>query len=690
MQFNYQIALTNVAFDNSYNNVLRFATRSEQEAYFDTNTLFLNKEFINFNATNLLTTNIVYDIGPDESIQKMLNCNYCIVKDSSPSKTLNYYYYFITNAVYLNDKQISVALELDVINTYYIDLQFSDCLIEKGHLNRVVENEDGTVSFDGTVDSKLFEREDIRNVAKRLTKRTTLGLYDTSNEIGAWLANNVSNWIYIYWDVLHDYNWLKLDSTKQVTSSKAREFVTMTKNGVLPSNICLFAYPIYKSNKIIKFNANNGFTNNIAWGDWTSVLDRTYSQTALQKFANITGNDGYSYIFTTKTSIVPPFNTIPSKIDYTIDNQGNLVINANVSASGAIFNPLLSGLGTGDAETKGVGTDLAVTGKEYASTISLIKSQNTNIIIDYTIDKMLNFAKNEIVNANKSIKFNPKLLASDYFNIRISDNTENGFDYDVQKLNKTNLKIGVVESLTPDIAKRYIRIVDNNGVYIKDTEENLTGFLNSNDNSILMPTSAYQSMLANNKNYFLQNSINRQFNLAQGLASGGLALASGAMSKNPLALIGGAITGVNVAANYAKDVISQNLTVDNLQNAPSAIVAAKGNATFENMYSANGVIVEEYDILPNEKQMINDFMCQYGFTVNRLDNPKNYDNIRHFYNYVRASLENITSNLLLSNAVRAKIKEIYANGVRFWNVFNNQTPSFNYNKENYERWLNNE
>ena len=36
----YQIALTNVNFDDTYNNVLLFDSREIQEAYFKVNTLF--------------------------------------------------------------------------------------------------------------------------------------------------------------------------------------------------------------------------------------------------------------------------------------------------------------------------------------------------------------------------------------------------------------------------------------------------------------------------------------------------------------------------------------------------------------------------------------------------------------------------------------------------------------------------
>ena len=85
--------------------------------------------------------------------------------------------------------------------------------------------------------------------------------------------------------------------------------------------------------------------------------------------------------------------------------------------------------------------------------------------------------------------------------------------------------------------------------------------------------------------------------------------------------------------------------------------------------------------------MVNDVMFKNGFTVNRIGNVKDYLNIRKYFNYVRARLENITSTLQLNNNVREKFKMIFANGVRFWNITDKM---FEYKKENYERWLENE
>ena len=76
-------------------------------------------------------------------------------------------------------------------------------------------------------------------------------------------------------------------------------------------------------------------------------------------------------------------------------------------------------------------------------------------------------------------------------------------------------------------------------------------------------------------------------------------------------------------------------------------------------------------------------MHRYGFTYNQIDNIKNVDNIRVYFNYIKADVENIIG-INLSNTIKNKIREIFRNGIRLWN---NTSEIFKYDKENYERWL---
>lgn len=660
MELNYQITLTSVPFDNSYKNVLRFDTRSEQEAYFQTNTLFSNSPRVNFNVGSLYATNIVYDGAENESIGELLNKNYCIIKDNRENRKYDFYYYFVTNAIQDCDNRIKLSLELDIFQTYYIDLNFGDSVIYKAHLNRFIDNGDGTISFDGTETSKLFEREDIKNVSKRMKKREKVSIFDSGKtEIDNWLNENVIGWIYAYVEQ-RKYKFKTIEEfgtqppteyEKEIYSLDIATFEEEAKDGVgIYNPFSCLAFPILKENQLIKFADKDQTNKYVSLGSG-----------AFRQFIALNGVD---YIYSLKFSTTPPFNKIIDEAEI-VENAINgttLVIKGRLSDNGIWFN-------TGNSIVARESAICLVVQPPYFET-------KYNNDIEYT------FRKEDIIGANKNPKFNPKLLNGDYRSLKLSDSTENGFEYDLQKLNKNDLKIKLTEPFLPDITKKYIRFSNLNGMYIEETSQNLTGFVTQNDNSLSLTNDQFKSMLANNKNFFLQNSINRRFGLTQGLISSGVAIAGGI--GNPLQTTIGVIGGLRSIAEATKSIINENLTIDNLQNAPDIVNLAKGNSIFENMYSKNGIIIEEWDLIDNEKEMINDYMCLYGFTYNRVDNVKNVDNIRKFYNFVRADIETI-NGATISETVHQKFRQCFANGVRFWNV-----DTFNYNKENYERWLENE
>ena len=680
VSLDYQLALTSVPFDNTYRNVLRFDTRQEQEAHFKNNVLFLNRPKVNFNTGALIQTNVVYDCLPTDDLNTLLNQNYLIVKDNSKNAKLNYYYYFVTNATQLAGERIQMAIELDIFQTYYIDLNFTNCLINKAHLNRFIDNQDGTVSFDGRPESLLFSREEIQNVAKRLTKRTSVSLYPDT-ELGNWFKANVLGWLYLYLDPTHEFTFQNIKINAETYTQKLPKIVNTTKvnnNGtaIVPSNICVLCFPILSQNHAIILESTGN--PNMIWGN--GIFPDDAVKPILDIFTD--NNNGYAYVYSIKFSAFPPITNY--NVDYSIDSTYLHIQNCE-KFNETYINPLLPYNKIWQEGINSVGNSLCIGQTRFylqsagPSLIcySLITANSSRIQCSYICNKQLIFNKNEIVGENKDPKFNPKLLNSDYFDISISDHTENGFKYDFQKLNKTALDIEYTEPLTPDFTKKYIRFKNLNGVYINETSQNLTGFINTNDATLLMPTSAYQNMIAGNKNFFLQNSISRGFNAASGIAN----VFTQAITGNIFGAIG---TAIGTGANYAQSKINQDLTIDNMQNAPANIEQAKGNIIFETAYSPVGVIVEEHDILDAEKQQINDYMCLYGYSFNRVGNIKDYDNIRKFYNYIRADIEQI-DGLPISNAVHDKFIQIFRNGVRMWN-----TDTFDYSKENYERWLENE
>lgn len=744
----YYMALIDNPFDSTTENTLYFETEEKQREYYqakidnDIRIGGVGCQFVRIKAPNLSSidiTNQVYEIPlnngePIYDVLSVTNKNYAIIKVKK-GEDEQWFYYYVSNQNIGGQNQVMFDLKLDSIQTYYIGdkLQFGDCLIERGHENRWIDNGDGTVSFDGTVDSRLFEREDIQNVAKRLTKRTKVGMVhsgmfpnlsaDKAQEVTDWLNENVMGWVYIYcvpkgtvlkpgtsWidNSVTTYNILDVYGNSKTVGFPETQVYSVGYQTIgkyhIPTNVSVLCYPIVKSTRAIRFVAptedpvaSGKYT--VYWGERkSSLIEYEDEATILSKFADM--NNGYLKFLSVQFSYISPLQTMDKLNDdnVVIDSKGLTITTTIRKPTGdqyfdTIDNIMIPNNLTYSWDGNMIETDAEVGyGRALAYLNEIVGDKAIN---SYEISKDYTFKIEDIVNSKKDVRFNPKLLGTDYFELSISDATENGFVYDAQKLNTKEIKLRVSDPLMPGISKTYIRVSNPSGVYIKETQNNLTGFVDSNESSVTMPTSAYQSMIAQNKNFFLQNSINRGMDVVRGLVGVGSSLGQSGISaqnsKHPESIMqSGIVSGiqsvVGTGLNYAQSKISENLTIDNLKNAPASVVQAKGNVIFESTYSDLGVIVEEYDILPNEKEIINDYMCKYGFTVNRFGNPKDYDNIRHYYNYVKAQIDSI-SGIAISNQARDDIRQRFEKGVRFWKPDNMKEGNIDYSMENYEERL---
>ena len=648
---NYQIALTNVDFDNSYENCIRFDSRAQQEAYFKVNTLFADAPVVNLDFGTLLNSRVT--IRRDLIPTKLMGYNYLIVKDTSTDRDLDYLYYFVKDIYYDSSNQAIFDIELDVINTYLLDVNFSDCFIEKAHLNRFIDNGDDTVSFDGTPDSKLFETEDIADLPKLLTKRTKIDLkFTDKDDVDNWLNTHVAYWVYIFLDKNQKYHVTKMGDTN---NTRTEIYLPTTEYLNYICDYDFICYPVMKSGSLmIRYN---------------NSINYTVGATGLTFFED--ANAGVkSHYYSIKFSLVPPFWYLNDK--YSIVGNTLQINLSGTSDEKAIFG------GTSVLATYSTSTPQNSGRAILSGTYEPKKSIES---FEITTDNKYTFNKSEIIDADKDIKFNPKLLNEKMKELKLVTQGES-FNYDNQKINSNKLKFLYTEPIQSEITKFYFRLKAPTGLYVDDTDNNFMGVVGNVDNSQAIANDQYSNFLANNKNFWLQSNIKITERSAGGLIGG---LVGGAVVGNIPGMIAGGITGIGGGlVSGITGAIDRNLTIDNMRNAPSMMKNANGNAIFNMQVNDLALYMEEYDALSNEKEMVNDVMFKNGFTVNRIGQINDYLNIRKYFNYIRARLENITSTLQLNNNVREKFKMIFANGVRFWNITDRM---FEYKKENYENWL---
>ena len=712
----YEMALITTPFEYGTQNVRKFKDFDEKDAWVKAHVQNTNAPFCEILAPNLNSLVITQQryLNPSEvDINDLLMHNYAIIKETKVDNSVKYYCYYVTNANIDQYNMVVVDLTMDTLTTFYDELEFGDCFINKADINRWIDNGDGTVSFDTSVNSELFEREDVKDVSKRLVKRDVINKFNEVlyGGINDWLNENVIGWYYVFVSsnsLIRVPNSSYKEQSSSIAKAKLKSIVYKNKsmaedvplynvidNSFYNTIVCC-AFPLMKTNKKIYFAKVEERKDDTGLITGYSISDKLeISNKSLEYFLQDLGSD---YVYSLKFSQVPPFKYVDGifiDINNNVvqDKKGNLLLKGETKQQKFTHNgnqysynvlaPLYLSSGNEVEAVEHYGTN----GISYGL-LNVLGQVNINIDMPYTInDVNFTFKKSEIVNSKHDLRFNPKLLSADYKGLVLSDNLQNGSEYDILKLGNKNLTITYTEALTPDITKKYIRLSGLSGYYVPEVADNLTGYVVSDDTSFIIEGSQYQSMLANNKNFFLQNSINRQNNITQTqlstITSLGSSLASGGIIGALNNVIGISGNIANTLINNNNSRISEGLTVDNLKNAPNSINGAKGNVIFNAMYSDMGVVVEIYDILPNEKKMIDDSINMNGMTLNKVENIKKYDNMRAYHNYIQANIENIKGNI--SSPIRDDIRKRFANGIRFWNV-----DEISYEKENYERWLNNE
>lgn len=356
MALKYQYVLTEVPFDSSYDNVIRFDTREQQEEYFGVSTLFVNAPSIDFNFGKLIKTEVIVKL--DGSPLEVMGKNYLILKNTNENAKPKYLYYFIDSVEYLtggNDEsktQARLILSLDIFNTYMLDIEFGEgTIVRRASLDRwIAQGDKIRMNFD--IDSPFRIQDNFQeNVPSliELNRQSIVPLtqedYSIKDDIVQWLNKNVSGWEYLYLDKNHKYNINNMDTISianhiincgtaliYMGKSDIEGYEHILNNNLYMSrlvdtipdygSICI---PIYKSNKriYVRMTTQNQSVN-------TDPLTFQYCIDAegLNQFRYM--NNDASYFFARKVSLVAPWSNL-SNIKYEFDSKGNLIIIGNPS-----------------------------------------------------------------------------------------------------------------------------------------------------------------------------------------------------------------------------------------------------------------------------------------------------------------------------------------------------------------------
>lgn len=690
----YKIALTQVIFDNSYNNVLRFSSLAEQKAYFNLDTLFSKSPTVNLPFGTFYMTRVPIRI--DESKQnEALSYNYAIVKDLDQTDV--YYFYFVKNASYdAGNTQMLCDLELDIFNTYYIDTTFTPCLVNRAHLDRWGQiDENSNVSFNNSENSLLFEQENITPKSKYLANRYDFNLLDntflhenddtTLHE----MLTHIKAWVYVYLDTnVRNAGWKEGDNELTYQNNKNLKYKENYSDIYYKTQFgkpyIVFCYPIVDDEISVYIHVKDG--NNFG---------------VKQKWdfpANIQTVDGIPHIFDiirpyildVVISPIIPFNTLELGTHYEIEKI-DTEYTFTIKTPSTQYQQNLNGVYieyTLTAYTNQTFKDCAVLVQNHIADNSYETPTTNKYISLYNVFNIqTKFSVSSIISSQHRLVLNPKLLMQPYCDLRLGISNSTPQNYDLFKLYntlqnyQTMITIKWSGNLEPAINRIFIGAYGSD-IYTTKSFKSFVGCKYMQDCSVPYNVDKLQEYLAQNKNFYLQRDVSISANLLQSVFS------SFAQRTN----VGKGVSVANGLTNAIETYVNSELTLDNMDNAPQTYKNLDGTPFVSFSINHNTPYLELWKCLPLELKIADADMNRNGYTYNQIDNVKNCDNIRHYWNFVQAQLENLTSTKIMSNNVREKFKEVFARGVRFWNITDlvtNNTFDFN-THENYERRLNNE
>lgn len=682
----YQLGLVDFPFDRQGEDTRYFSTTAKQTEYFST-LLAVGAPFEVIPAPNLNSINISRQVYPNNTNKDLLFLtakNYAVIKIMTTAQsTPQYLYFFITNCEVGEGGQVMYDLELDTVQTYFFDpsIKFADCLIERAHLNRFEKVDNTTVKFVTDPASKIYNAEDALNFPKRLTKRTKLNVYPSAGvSVGQWLETNVKYWVYVFLSPgTYNFKYKENEFTLPIVSLKlfSRNSASSFEKDnelLVDLGVSCYCYPVFNEDFEDIEIVFEGYTTEGGQQipSYIYFKSKTNPTTGFEELNS--GVTGKYYL--KKISTISPFSDLnPDVLFYVEDTSLKKKLRVVV---GSLSNAGVMNTGNGrmiSADNYSVSADGSVLGEEFGLYFLEWQRNASYETEQYFVSYKQSFNKSDVKNGVERLAYNPKLLSENFRQLTITTSSGDEFTYDIQKLQKTLISFLYTEPIQPEITKYYYRLKPT-GLYVDGTDKNYTGLVGSNDTSIALVVDSYAQFLANNKNFWMQSNMK----IVSGAVKSGIGIAANAASGN----VAGALTSATTTGiDLATSLIDRNMTIDNMKNAPDQIKNAGGNAVFNVCVTDIGLYVEEWSALDGDIQTGFDFMELYGFSVNAIDNVKDYVNIRKYHNYVKAQIQAVTG-VSMSNISRENLRQRFAQGIRFWNV---DVPD--YSKENYENWLDN-
>lgn len=638
--------LTNVKFNDTYKDSCYFPTIAARDAALIGGNQF-SQDDINFNYGTILSTSCVVNEYNQE--------NYVVLKRSETDEK---YFYFIDSVEYLSSNQWRLYLKMDVINQYMVGDTYKNiapCLVERAHVNRWATN-GNRINFNVSNDSEIIVPE--FNFEYITEKRNKVKIHYCNNtRVNDWLNNNVACWRIFYIDTKHMFKFYQYGSksldeshkSSQYDNNFAKSYMNVDGNSVNDEYVT-FCEPVYRH------GASEIYFSNVNWGlrgRWSGCDNfRNHNE----------GNFIYNvkYVYTCPLDIEQLLGESPlysNKLILSVPDKDviSYEVGENVQVRGFRFSGNIKFLFTDGMQNPN--DDTFVYFKGVIGGFGSTDKRLENVKVDVQFE----FTKSEVVGAKRQNRFEPKrLLDCKRITLRDSANGEYSYRLLYCATNSIPLKYTEMNNITNN--NYYFRVAATGIIPVVD-ETNWHGVVNTTDYSQQIVNDAYESFIANNKNFHTIRGIGYITSLTQSAVNGSLA-------------------GVgNTLLNFGLD----ELKLDNIKNAPNSL--RNTNDTFLMNFNVNSglnLYVDFESCREVEENKYINYLYSYGYKINKIDWITRYINTRKYFNYLKCNIDSI--NMEIPNQCEMEIKRIFSQGVRLWNDYKEM---YNYEMENYEKMLEN-
>lgn len=645
--------IKNVPFSNNYKNVIQFNDKTSQENYFKSLPNILADDFKYVRNNGIIKVPYYRD--------EILEYNYLMFKNKAYGD--KYFYAFITNISYINPNTSAISFELDVFQTWFMDVQFKPSYIEREHCQRW--NSDGTPVINTIPEGLDYGSEYVYKGHTRL--------YDKTN-------NNKIKWLVIASTI-----------DEEDLIGEYPEFQYCFSSQALCNNIVFIVAPMFEYGV-----ADNWTLNGTSLPSATEILRAfRYGSNLVKKAVSCYVTD-YLPCWYTVTSVSGKLAVSSQEINIYKAEYGREV-NGNITNITTINLPILSIPSDDDTQNETWSYELTDDKYKYlkngiTESKLLMYPYSYNLLTDLQGDEFI--IKNEY-NQGKNIAVD----------IRCALGVSNNVAYTIQGYLNSNgignelyLRNGIINKNTNRLA-----IVDD---YAAAYAQGNMNTIEQNINATKQQTSLNNRIAQNtaNTNTAITDTRNRANMLNAGISAVGGTI-EGAILGGPLALAG-AVQGLsNVAQTTVSNMANSRVTELENQNmlnntalrgelanqqavagamakvqdakATADNVTLQGGDTYFNYgYENLGVKLISYQITQEYIDLLQDYFGKYGYKVHKVKIPNIHT--RQNWNYIQTVGANIVGNI--PQMFIEGLEQLFNQGITIWHT----TDVGNYNLPNNE------